>query len=406
MSAEDPRTGKLVHFVDKCLPFGASISCALFQRFSNALRHIVEKKSNSEITNYLDDFHFFAVSKLICNGIIQIFLTVCEQIKFLVAVDKTEEASECIVFLGLLLNGKYYILSIPLEKRQRAVDLLRYMIDKNKVTVKELQALCGFLNFLCRAIAPGRVFTRRMYAKYSNISGIPKTIKSTKSKNDANKTKVIGKQSALKPYHHIRLDREFKMDRKVWLEFLNAELSHVVNRPMIDLDEVVTATDLFFFSDASAAPGLGFGCVFNKRWIFAQWEPDYIKPDLHQPTIEYLELYALCAGILTWQEHLRDCRILIHCDNQAVVSMVNNMTSSCQNCMILLRILCLNGLKYNRRVFVQYVSSKNNFLSDSLSRLDLKRFWKHAAGLQMMTQPDKISEEIWPASKIWKNISR
>ena len=32
MAAENPCTKKLQFFVDKCLPFGASISCALFQR--------------------------------------------------------------------------------------------------------------------------------------------------------------------------------------------------------------------------------------------------------------------------------------------------------------------------------------------------------------------------------------
>ena len=38
MAAFNPRTNKLQYFIDKCLPFGASISCAIFQRFSNALK--------------------------------------------------------------------------------------------------------------------------------------------------------------------------------------------------------------------------------------------------------------------------------------------------------------------------------------------------------------------------------
>ena len=43
MKAEDPKTVKFVHFINKCLPFGASISCTHFQRFSNALRHLIEE---------------------------------------------------------------------------------------------------------------------------------------------------------------------------------------------------------------------------------------------------------------------------------------------------------------------------------------------------------------------------
>ena len=38
MKAHDPLTKIWKYFVNKCLPFGVSISCALFQRFSNALK--------------------------------------------------------------------------------------------------------------------------------------------------------------------------------------------------------------------------------------------------------------------------------------------------------------------------------------------------------------------------------
>ena len=44
MKARDPQTGTWCFFVDKCLPFGSSMSCALFQRFSDALCHLIEFK--------------------------------------------------------------------------------------------------------------------------------------------------------------------------------------------------------------------------------------------------------------------------------------------------------------------------------------------------------------------------
>ena len=44
MKATSPLDGKTYYFVDKCLPFGASISCSHFQRFSNAIKHIVQFK--------------------------------------------------------------------------------------------------------------------------------------------------------------------------------------------------------------------------------------------------------------------------------------------------------------------------------------------------------------------------
>ena len=206
-----------------------------------------------------------------------------------------------------------------------------------------------------------------------------------------------------KPYHHVKLDSKFKKDCQVWLQFLSStNLAEIVNRPMVDLSEVVMAKDISFTSDASAAEHLGFGCLLQDKWIFAKWEPGYIK--LFNPSIEYLELYALCAGLLTWEDHpaLNNCRIVVFCDNQAVVHMVNNTTSSCPNCMFLLRILMLNGLRHNRRVFARYISTKDNFLSDALSRQKISLFKKQAPWARRY--PDAVHPDLWPASKIWQRI--
>ena len=82
MKAWDPLTRIWKYFVDKCLPFGASISCALFQKFSDALRFLREKRLNvpGQITNYLDDFFFIALLLSICNNMIHQFIALCNEI--------------------------------------------------------------------------------------------------------------------------------------------------------------------------------------------------------------------------------------------------------------------------------------------------------------------------------------
>ena len=62
MKASDPKTGKTMYFVDKCLPFRSSISCSHFQRVSNALKHLAEYQANKRnfLSNYLDNFLFLA----------------------------------------------------------------------------------------------------------------------------------------------------------------------------------------------------------------------------------------------------------------------------------------------------------------------------------------------------------
>ena len=354
--AEDPREkGKFKYFVDKCLPFGASISCAHYQRFSNALHHILSVKTGSKtITNYLDDFLFISYLRCLCNAMIRKFIQLCKQIGVPIAEEKTEWATTALVFLGILLNGKQFTLSIPLEKQQKALHLLNSMIDKKKSTIKEAQTLTGLLNFLTKAIFPGRMFTRRMYAKCAT--------------HEITKT---GKR--LKPHHHVSVDREFKFDCQIWKTFLVHYSDTAVCHPMVDLDATITAHELFFYSDASASEVLGFGAVFNKHWLFARWENNYIKHC--DPSIEYLELYALVMALLTWGEEIRNIRMVLFCNNSAVVTMINKLSSGCRNCMYLLRLLTLNNLVNNRRVFAKHVQAEDNYLADSLSRLQLDRFW-------------------------------
>ena len=102
---------------------------------------------------------------------------------------------------------------------------------------------------------------------------------------------------------------------------------------MQDLSRVLSATEINFYSDASASKKLGFGCIFGDKWIFGAWGSKFIE--VNEPSIEYLELFALCAGLLTWPEELSNCRIIVFCNNQAVVAMINSLASSCPNCMTL-----------------------------------------------------------------------
>ena len=167
---------------------------------------------------------------------------------------------------------------------------------------------------------------------------------------------------------------------------------------MVNLNKFVTSKTLKFYSDASGCKTLGMGAFFQHRWLFAQWELQYIET--FKPSIEYLELYALTAAILTWGEHLRNQRIVIFYDNTTVVNMVKKGVSTCRNCMYLLRLMTLNNLIHNHRVFTQYIETHKNDLADSLSRLQFNRFWRLAPA-NTDKLPTPVSKLVWPASRIW-----
>ena len=122
------------------------------------MRHLAEWKIRTilyiepEITNYLDDFLFIAITIWICNRMVRIFLDLCEQVNCPISDEKTEWATQLIVFLGILMNGKLLKLLVPEEKRFKAINLIQEVMQKKKVTIKEIQKLTGTLNFLNRAI--------------------------------------------------------------------------------------------------------------------------------------------------------------------------------------------------------------------------------------------------------------
>ena len=139
---------------------------------------------------------------------------------------------------------------------------------------------------------------------------------------------------------------------------------------MIDVHSPLTSSvELDFYSDASASKSLGFGGIFGRHWMFGKWPHDYIND--FEPSIAYLELFALTACVLAWKSELKNIPMILFCDNQSVVNMVNHTSSCCKNCMVLKRMLVLDGLVHNRRIYAKYVSTKANCRADALSRLQL-----------------------------------
>ena len=157
---------------------------------------------------------------------------------------------------------------------------------------------------------------------------------------------------------------------------------------------------LSFTSDASANKNLGFGMVFDKEWSFGQWEQGFIEDC--NPSIEDLELFALCAGVFIWSHKLANRQVVVACDNQSAVYMVNSTTSSCHNCMHLLRMLTLQSLRFNFRVYARHVRGIWNGASDALSRLKLNLFFNKFTQPQTKAEPEPLPRELWPLTRIWQ----
>ena len=205
------------------------------------------------------------------------------------------------------------------------MELIDSVLNKKsrKVTLNQLQKICGFLNFLGRCIIPGRAFTRRLYVYTAN--------------------------DKLKPHHHIRVNAEMRSDLRMWLTFL--QHPSVFCRPFLDFSKILVADEIDMYSDASGKIGLGAVC--GQNWMSQNWDKEFIAK--YRPSIEYLELFAVTAAVLAWIHRFKNKRIILFCDNKSVVDMINLTSTSCKNCMVLIRVIVLKGLIENVRIFARHV---------------------------------------------------
>ena len=197
-------------------------------------------------------------------------LMICVYLGVPVSEEKMVWGSLQLVFLGILLDGEHKILAVPQEKRDRAVNLLLKFLQSKKATVKDLQSLVGFLIFLCKAIHPGCAFAWRMYSKFSGLVEFEGKLSTIKYEQLGISDELAKKQKVLEPHHHVNLDKEFREDCEVWLSFLESQDSSVC-RPFVDLSSSLQADQLFFYTDSSVNPDLGFGAIFGTHFLpFAQ----------------------------------------------------------------------------------------------------------------------------------------
>ena len=205
----------------------------------------------------------------------------------------------------------------------------------------------------------------------------------------------------LRKHHHVYLSKDFIQDCKVWLKFLyDADDTHLC-RPFFDFSTLKSSKILNFYSDDAKHPKLGMGAVFNSRWFMQALDPKFIVE--YDPSIEFLELFALTSALLCWRKdfELRDEKVMIYCDNKSVVHMVNNLTSNCAQCLKLIRILALESIIWNRKLSVLHVRSKDNYLMDTLFHLKMKKFWSIAPPHMKKTSDDVTKLSIWPMDRFW-----
>ena len=201
--------------------------------------------------------------------------------------------------------------------------------------------------------------------------------------------------TGLKPHHHIRVNQEMKLDLEMWTAFLSHPSAFC--RSFIDFSKNILSMEINFYLDTRG--NIGMGPLCNKAWMYMAWDQEYLES--HKATIQYWEMFALLAAVLSWIEQFENQCVTIFCDNQNVCNMVNDHSTSCKNCMVLVRIFLLHCLTKNVQVTVEYIECHNNDLADALLRGQIQYFKYKTRNRKMNVHPTPVPELLLPMEKLW-----
>ena len=234
------------------------------------------------------------------------------------------------------------VVRIPKDKIQDITLILITIIHKRKARAAELESLAGKLNFISKVVPAGRSFTKRVYKSFQ---GVPK-------------------------HRYIDLKQPVLADLFMWkLFFIHFKGWKPIIHPSVQRSQTIE-----LFADASGNVNLGWGAWLPHMgaWMHVQWEVDFFNK--FNPSIDFLELYALLARVVTWVPHLTSCTVLFHSDSTPTMhALINKSSDSCQM-MILLRFLTLFCMLKNITITAKHISGKANLICDYLHHFKFQEF--------------------------------
>ena len=199
--------------------------------------------------------------------------------------------------LGFELDTNQMVIRLPEDKLHHTQSTVRDWLGKKACKKRDLESLLGHLQHAATVVRLGRTFVRRLIELVSTVQMQDRW---------------------------IHLSSSTRSDLNWWFVFMERWNGvSMVPMPAIPLE-----------TDASGS----WGCRahWGSWWLQWKWE----GPSIEWP-ISPKELLPILFAVVVWGEHWRGGGWLVecHCDNMAVVAVVNSSWSQDNTLMYLLRCL-------------------------------------------------------------------
>lgn len=222
---------------------------------------------------------------------------------------------------------------MPEEKLQRIRSSVREWAGKKACKRKELESLLGYLQHAATVVRPGRTFVRR----------IIELLSSTRAKD-----------------RWIRLNADVRADLYWWLLYTE-KWNGVSMMPRSEWPKIVIETD--------ASGSWGCGARWGSWWL--QWKWEGTSQD---ELISTKELIPIVFAVAVWGKYWKGRIVECHCDNMAVVAVVNTGSSRDKSMMQLIRSMFFLVAHFSVQIRAVHVKGASNVAADALSRNDFLRF--------------------------------
>ncbi len=339
--------------VDKVLPFGLRSAPIIFSAVADALQWIIQKKQVDHLFHYLDDFITVAPPQSDeCQQNLAKILETCQLLGVPIETDKTDGPTKCITFLGMELDSLHRTIRLPADKLARLKMLLNDWVGKKAVKKRDLLSLIGILHHASKVVRQGRSFLRRLI----DLSTVVHHLEG-----------------------YVRLNLSARSDIAWWHTFAQqwngTSMLYAYQR----------SNPLFHvYSDASGS--WGCGAYTGSQWFQFRWPAN--MPECH---IAAKEMIPVVMAAIVWGSAWSGGSVRFHCDNSAVVALLNSGSVRDASLMHLIRCLSFVSAKFNFVFSADHIRGVENGLADALSRDKLTVF------LHTYPQAQKTPSRLHPA---------
>lgn len=336
-------------YVDIVMQFGLASATAIFEWYSSAAEYMAKRLLRVQhLAHYIDDFLLLHASKEGCQQALERILALFRQLGLPISLEKLEEPSMLMVFLGVLFDSINMTLSLE-EKRIKAIEeQLREWGTRTTASREELQSLIGVLAFAAKVVRSGRTFLRRMI---DQLKSIPSWSNSATQ---------------------FPLSADFQLDVQWWSEFMRGWNGKALLPPVISWRQG-DADCVEVFTDACTT---GYGAVCGQQWFSGKWTAEESSSALRseRDSMPWKELHAVVRAVATWAPSWAGKHVMLRCDCEPVVLLWRKSDSTETRMAALLRVLLFVVAKNDFTLSIEHIAGADNIAADLLSRGQVTAF--------------------------------